>query len=110
MNHIFVPTTEYACYIIYDKDTIRAYHSMPTNDSEVEYTDYLFTANYYERYGEQNFSRYSTLPTCLDKSILTTSVYYRNDFPEILLTFVLLVIICFGIPLKIFLRFFKRFR
>ena len=110
MNNLYVPTTDYACYVIYDKDTIRAYHTMPTHDSEVEYTDYLFTANYYERYGVQNFSRYSVLPTCLDKDILTTSFYYRNDFLEILLIFVLLAIICFACPLRVFFRFFKRFR
>jgi hypothetical protein len=40
----------------------------------------------------------------------TDNVLYRQDLPEILLTFTILCIFCFLIPLKIFVRLFRRFQ
>lgn len=106
---IYVPTTEHTCYVIMNSDTIRAYHTMPTLDTIVNYTDYYINSNYIEQPGYQQFSKYSTLPTCINKTMLTSEVYYRNDFDSILIIFICLCLIFFYIPLKIFKRFFRRF-
>lgn len=115
MNKIYIPDLSYSCYTLIDKDTIRAYTTMPYNPSynqtiTVNYRDYFINSNYLYKDGSQQFSSYTTLPVCLDTSNITNEIYYRNDFDRILLIFVILAIVIFGIPLKIFFRFFKRFR
>lgn len=111
MENVYMPdTTNYNCFVVQNEDVIRAYVTQPTYNSTVYYRDYYINSNYIYKDGIQQFGNYSTLPICLDNSIITNSVYYRNDFANILIIFVLLCIICFGIPLKIFLRMFKRFR
>ncbi len=115
MNNIYVPDLSYSCYTLIDKDTIRAYKTTPYNPGynqtiNINYRDYYINSNYLYKDGIQQFSNYTTLPICLEHSSLTNEVYYRNDFDRILIIFVILCIIIFGIPLKIFLRFFKRFR
>lgn len=115
MNNIYVPDLSYSCYTLIDKDTIRAYTKTPYNPGynqsiNIDYRDYYINSNYLYKDGTQQFSSYTTLPVCLDKTLLTNEVYYRNDFDKILIIFIILCIIIFGIPLKIFLRFFKRFR
>lgn len=106
---IYVPDLGYSCYVVQDSDTIRAYKTTPQLDSEIEYRDYYVNSNYMYRDDTQNFSRYQQLPTCLDSSFLTSSVYYRNDFDSILIIFLILCIFCFLIPIKLFLRLFRRF-
>lgn len=108
---IYVPDlTNYKCFVVRSDSTIRAYKQVPRNNQTVEYRDYYFTANYMYQDGEQQFSSYTTLPVCLDNNVLTSEVYYRNDFDRILIMFLILTIVIIGIPLKVFLRFFRRFQ
>jgi len=106
---IYVPEAEkWACVYVQGDGILRAYESMPRNNTTINYREYFTKSNYLYRDGQQQFSQYATLPTCLDKSTLTNDVYYRNDFASILVIFSILSIVCFGIPLKIFFRLFKK--
>lgn len=107
---IYVPdTTNYKCFVVRNESTIRAYKEIPTNNSNVDYRDYYFNSNYLYQDGNQSFGQYSTLPVCLDNSLMTDSIYYRNDFDSILVIFLIMCIFCFLIPLKVFVRLFRRF-
>ncbi len=106
---IYVPDLEnYKCFVVRNDSTIRAYKVVPKNNSEVEYRDYYFTSNYLYQDGTQSFSNYSTLPVCLDNSVLTTDYYYRNDFPSILLSFLIIALFGIYLPFKVFFRLFRR--
>lgn len=106
---IYVPSLEnYACYVLVDNNTIRAYEQMPTKDSSVNYRDYYINSSYLYRDGVQAFSQYSTLPICLSNSELTTNVFYRNDIDKILVVTFILLIICFYFPYRIISRMFGR--
>ena len=108
---IYVPDLDtYKCIIVRNDSTIRAYKEIPTNNKDVTYRDYYYTSNYLYQDGVQSFGSYSTLPICLDNSNLTDSVYYRNDFDSILVIFLIMCIFCFYLPLKIFVRLFRRFQ
>ena len=108
---IYVPDlVSYKCFIVRNDSTIRAYKEIPQNNTDVEYRDYYYTSNYLYQDGVQSFGSYSTLPICLDNSNLTDSVYYRNDFDSILVIFLIMCIFCFYLPLKIFVRLFRRFQ
>lgn len=109
---IYVPDLNYKCYVLINKDTIRAYETKPYNPGynqqvNINYRDYYITTNYLYTDGYQTFGNYSTLPICLDSSKLTDDVYYRNDLDKILVIFLILCIFMFLIPLKLFQRFFK---
>ena len=107
---IYVPDLEnYRCFVVRNESTIRAYKNIPVNNSDVSYRDYFYNSNYLYQDGVQSFGPYSTLPICLDNSNLTNSVYYRNDFDSILVIFLIMCIFCFYLPLKIFVRLFRRF-
>lgn len=112
---IYVPDLSYKCYVIVNSDTIRAYEQVPYNPSynngsiSVNYRDYYINSNYLYVDSYQNFSSYSTLPNCLSSSVLTNDIYYRNDFDSILIIFLIMSIFIFYIPIKVFLRLFRRF-
>lgn len=110
---IYVPDLNYKCYVLTNKDTIRAYEVKPYNPGynqniTINYRDYYINSNYYYTDGTQQFGNYTTLPICLDSSVLTNDVYYRLDLDKILVIFMVLVIICIIFPLKVFGRFYKR--
>ena len=107
---IYVPDLEnYKCFVVRDETTIRAYEQIPQRNQEVNYRDYFYNSNYLYQDGVQSFSNYSTLPVCLDNSVLTDDFYYRNDLPSILFIFLIFSIFCIYIPLKLFMRLFRRF-
>lgn len=107
---IYVPElNNYQCYVVQSEGVIRAYEEMPKNNFTINYRDYYIKSNYIYRDGSQNFSSYANLPTCLDNSVLTSEVYYRNDFDSILIIFFIMSIFCFYIPIKVFFRLFRRF-
>ena len=108
MNNIYVPILDYACYVVYDKDTIRAYHQQPTYNSNIDYTDYFINSHYLERTGTTTFNQYYTLPTCIDKSHFTTDFHYRNDYVSSLIIFVIFAFVCIYWPIRLFLRLFKK--
>ena len=106
---IYVPDLKnYKCFVVRDETTIRAYKEVPRKNSDIEYRDYFYNSNYLYQDGEQSFGNYSVLPVCLDNSILTNEVYYRNDFDSILIIFLIMSIFCILIPIKLFLRFIRR--
>lgn len=106
---IYVPNTNYSCYVVQSEGVIRAYEQTPRNNIDINYRDYYIRSNYIYKDGIQSFGSYSTLPVCLDNSQITDSVYYRNDFDSILIIFLIMSIFCFLIPIKIFTRLFRRF-
>ena len=108
---IYVPDLEtYKCFVVRNESNIRAYKNIPHNNMDIEYRDYYYNSNYLHQDGVQSFGVYSTLPICLDNSNLTNNVYYRNDFDSILVIFLIMCIFCFYLPLKIFVRLFRRFQ
>lgn len=109
MSKIYVPDLDnYKCYVVRNDTTIRAYKEVPINNSEVSYRDYFYTSNYLYQDGTQSFSSYTTLPICLDKSVLTDDFYYRNDFPNILVMFAIIAIVGFYLPYRVFSHFCRR--
>lgn len=106
---IYVPDLKnYKCFVVRDETTIRAYKEVPRKNSDIDYRDYFYNSNYLYQDGEQSFGNYSVLPVCLDNSVLTNEVYYRNDFDSILIIFLIMSIFCFLVPIKLFLRFIRR--
>lgn len=108
MNNVYVPNTSYACYVVYDKDTIRAYHQTPTYNTDIDYTDYFINSHYLERPGRVQFNQYYTLPTCLDSNILTDDFHYRNDYSSILIIFIIFSLVAIYWPIRLFSRIFKK--
>lgn len=105
---IYVPDERYNCYVVYQEGVLRGYEQIPTYNTTVAYRDFYIDNNYIYRDGYQQFTTYSTLPVCLDSSVLSTEYYYRNDFDRILLMFLILSIFIIYIPLKIVSRLFRR--
>lgn len=108
-SKVYIPgANNYACISIRSNDVIRAYKTQPNYNSNVDYDDYYINNNYYSVSGTQNFSQYTTLPQCVNSSLVTDEFYYRLDFDKILVMFIILCIFCFWLPLKLFSRFCKR--
>lgn len=104
MSKIYVPDLQnYKCYIVRDTNTIRAYKEIPQRNTEIDYRDYYINSNYLYNDGTQSFGNYTSsyLPVCLDSSVLTDSVYYRNDFDSILIIFFIILIVFIYFPYKI---------
>lgn len=112
MENIYLPidnVNDFVCYTIYDKDTIRAYHTLPQVDSSSEYVDFYINSHYLEKTGTQTWGQWqSYLPTCLPSNSITTDVYYRTDFDSILIIFLILFIFIIVLPYKIMSRAFGR--
>lgn len=107
---IYVPDlTNYKCYVVQSEGVLRGYEEVPVNNSTVGYRDFYINSNYIYRDGFQTFGQYSNLPVCLSSDVITSDVYYRNDFDSILIIFLIMSIFCLYIPLKVFLRLFRRF-
>lgn len=107
---VYVPDTSYKCYYVQSEGVIRAYEEKPENNKTINYRDYYLNSNYIYKDGYTQFSSYSTLPNCLDSSVITDSIYYRSDFDSILFIFVILCLFFFYIPFKVIIcRFFRRF-
>lgn len=95
------------CLFVYDKDTLRVLDNKPVLNTPVDYTDYYINSNYYTTNGTIIYN--DTMPLCISDDKISTDYIYRVDFLNIVLLFVLLVIICFYVPVKILFRFFRRF-
>lgn len=112
MKNIYLPidnVNDFACYSVYDKDTIRAYLSQPQLDSSSEYVDFYINSHYLQKTGTQSWGQWnSSLPTCLSSDIITTDYYYRNDFPDILLIFIIFAIVGIYLPFKLISRIFRK--
>lgn len=102
MSKIYLPTEyiNYQCKVI-NNDYIRVY----TNSNFSRWVDIYVNQDYMLKEG---YSNYSNTPTCDTLNSYTDEVYYRVDFPFILLGFIILCIFCFYIPLKIFSKSTRR--
>ena len=106
---IYVPNLEnYDCFVVQSEGVIRAYEEIPSRNSSINYRDYYIQSNYIYRDGIQNFGSTSNLPICIQNSEITSEVYYRNDFSDILIIFIIMSIFCFYIPFCLFKRLFRR--
>ena len=115
MNNIYLPVdnvTDFKCYEIRDKDTIRAYYNKPAINSSSDYIDFYINSHYLEKTGNVSWGQWSqNLPTCINESNITNDIVYRFDYTESIALFSLLVLIMFWIPLKLtFFRLFRRFK
>lgn len=110
MNNIYLPedTTYNKCYVVQNENVIRGYDRVPSNNTNYNYRDYYINSNYIYKDGTGQWSSYTTLPICLDNSVITNNFYYRNDIADILLIFVILFIFIVYIPIKIVFRIFKK--
>lgn len=104
---IYLPSTNYACYVVQDANTIRAYNNQPRQNSTSAYTDYYINSHYIYRNGTQTWGNTSNLPTCMGATF-TTNVFYRNDMGDILLMFIIISLVCFYFPYRIIARAFGR--
>lgn len=105
--NIYLPRSDYPCFVVQNSTTIRAYETIPRQNTTVNYTDYYYNSHYFSTNGTQTFSQYTTLPIC-NTSNLTTNVFYRNDIDQILVIFFIISIVCFYFPFRIISRAFGR--
>lgn len=98
------------CYVVLNEDVIRAYDVVPKNNISYNYRDYYINSNYIYKDGTGQWSQYTTLPVCLDNSVITDNYYYRNDFDSILIIFFILFIFIFYIPINLIFRFARRLK
>ena len=106
---IYVPEYNQGnCAYIYNSDIIRVYDSQPRNNTTIAYKDYYIKSSYIYNEGSSTFGNYSTLPTCINSNRLTTNVMYRNDMPDILVMFFIILLVCFYFPYRIISRAFGR--
>lgn len=112
MDNIYLPidsVNDFACYSIYDKDTVRAYYTKPALDSSSDYVDFYINSHYLQKTGIQSWGQWnSSLPICLSSDSITTDYYYRNDFPDILLIFIIFAIVGIYLPFKLISRIFRK--
>ena len=112
MYNIYLPinnVNDFACYSIYDKDTVRAYYTKPALDSSSEYVDFYINSHYIQKTGTQSWGQWnSSLPTCLSSDSITTDYYYRNDFPDILIIFIIFAIVGIYLPFKLISKIFRK--
>lgn len=107
---IYVPqdnTYKYCPYVV-NANSIRVYDRQPQNNSTANYREYYYNSSYAFTDNQQTWSNYSTLPSCLSSTEITSNVFYRNDIDKILVCFIILLIICFYFPYKIISRMFGR--
>lgn len=112
MDNIYLPiknVNDFACYSIYDKETVRAYYTKPALDTSSEYVDFYINSHYLQKTGTQSWGQWNTaLPTCLSSDSITIDYYYRNDFPDILLIFIIFAIVGIYLPFKLISRIFRK--
>ena len=86
---IYMPTdtTYNKCYVVQSADIIRGYDRVPQNNQNYNYRDYYINSSYIYRDYSGQWSSYTTLPVCLDNSIITNNVWYRQDIDKIVVVF-----------------------
>lgn len=108
---IYIPnydSTLNKCYVVQSEGVIREYESTPTYNSTINYRDYYIRSSYIYKDGYTTFGNYSTLPTCLASTELTSNYWYRIDMPDILIMFLIINIFGIFLPIKIFSKIFKK--
>lgn len=109
MSKVYVPSyTNGNCAYIYSSDIIRVYDSQPQNGRTVTYTDYYIKSSYISNTGSTTFNQYSSLPTCISSSNITTDYWYRNDFDKILVVLFIILFLCYFVAYRPISRLFGR--
>lgn len=107
MANMYIPTyNDNNCVVLQSSDIIRVYERRPTNGSTINYIDYYINSGYYSNTGVATFSNYSTIPNC--RSDITTDIYYRLDFAEIMVIFMSIIILCYFLAFKPIIRVMGR--
>ena len=107
---IYVPEYQSGnCAYIYNTDIIRVYSEQPRQNATISYKDYYIKSSYIYNEGSTTFSQYSSLPTCINSSRITTDVYYRNDIADILIIFWSFTL-CLWAMWRLYLRIFRRYQ
>lgn len=88
------------CAYVYDANRVRVYNSRPQYNTTITYRDYYFNSHYVYTDGSTTFSNYSTLPTCLVDSEVSTNIWYRNDLSDILIILFIILFIGYFIVRK----------
>lgn len=108
-SKLYVPNYDnYACIIVYNSNTIRAYKQYPLANNYADYDDFFINSHYISNSGTQHWYQTSTLPECISPENLTDDFYYRNDLADILIIFLIFLIVGFRFPWKILCRMFRR--
>lgn len=107
---IYVPNsnTFNKCYVVQNENVIRAYDTIPLNNSSYNYRDYYIHSDYIFKDGSGVWSQYTTLPVCLSSSEITNSIYYRVDLSNIMIIFLTMFLFIVYFPVKLFTRLFGR--
>lgn len=112
MSKIYLPVSninDFACYVVHDKDTIRAYDTTPALNTNSNYTDFYINSHYLSVRGSQSWNQWnSNIPICLDKNNFTNDIYYSNDLPNSLFIFLIFAIFIIILPFKFMGRIFGR--
>ena len=102
MNYVYVPEYNNGnCAYIYNSDIIRVLDKQPQFNSTISYRDYYIKSSYIYNEGSVTYGTSSTLPVCINSNRIKTDVYYRNDFPLIMLTSLAIIVICYFLVSKI---------
>lgn len=109
-NLIFIPenSTYNKCFVVQSEGVIRAYDKVPDYNTNYNYRDYYINSSYIYRDGSGTWSSYSTLPTCLNNNVITHDFYYRLDFPNVLLMFLIINIFSIYLPIKLFSKIIRK--
>lgn len=95
------------CVYMQSNNILRVYESVPGPNTTINFRDYMVDNHYLYRDGVTTFSQYSTLPTCLDSSVITTFYGYRTDIADILITFFLIVGFVYFVISRLWRALFK---
>lgn len=109
-NLIFVPENNVynKCFVVQSSDIIRAYDRIPNYNTNYTYRDYYINSSYIYKDGSGSWNNYSTLPICLDNNVITNDFYYRLDFSNILIIFLIINIFAIYLPIKIFSKILRK--
>lgn len=106
MSKIYLPQEflNKPCYVI-NNDFIRVYET--TNQYNNIVYDVYFKNGYMIK---QNRTSFNDNTNCDKINTYTSDIYYRYDIADSLVIFVILCYIFFIIPIKVFTRWFRRFK
>ena len=105
---IYVPDDAKPCVVVTNATTVRVYDSTPRNNFTSSYRDYYPRLGYAFTEGSQTWSASTALPRCLHRSQYTSEIYYRVDFADSLVIFIVMAYVMFWFPFKLFMRLFRK--
>lgn len=98
---------DYACYTLYDSNTIRAYKQTPQVSANNEYTDFYLNSHYISKMGYQYIESTQELPLCISNENITNDYWYRLDLAHIIVVVSFFLMFLF-FTFKVFARLFGR--